>query len=70
MKITSAIIVCWNHEVQLFVAGVPESPGCVAHGKTHEWALKHAKSVIRLWLDTAKEFGAPIPEPKARLMLA
>lgn len=71
MKIPSALIICWSHEDQVFVAGVPELPGCIAHGNTHESALKNAKSAIRLWLDTAKEFGDPIPEPKRRrLMLA
>lgn len=71
MKITSAIIICWSHEDQAFVAGVPELPGCSAYGKSHESALKNAKKAIRLWLDTAKEFGDPIPEPKERrLMLA
>jgi predicted RNase H-like HicB family nuclease len=38
---------------------------------TQEMALKNAKDAIELWIDTAKEFADPIPEPKARrLMLA
>ena len=36
-----------------------------------EKALKNAKEAVRLWIDTAKEFGDPIPEPKGeRLMYA
>jgi predicted RNase H-like HicB family nuclease len=55
----------------VFVAEAPELPGCMAHGKSHEDALKNVSEAIRLWIDTAKEFGDPIPEPKGkRLMLA
>ena len=36
-----------------------------------EAALKNVNQAIALWIDTAKEFGDPIPEPKGeRLMLA
>jgi predicted RNase H-like HicB family nuclease len=50
---------------------VPELPGCAAHGKTQEAALKNAKDAIELWVKTAKEFGRNVPEPKGRrLMLA
>ena len=31
----------------------------------------HVNQAMELWIDTAKEFGDPIPEPKGeRLMLA
>jgi predicted RNase H-like HicB family nuclease len=60
-----------EHEDQFFVAEVPELPGCMAHGSTQEAALAHANEAIQLWIDTAREFGDPIPEPKGeRLMLA
>jgi len=65
------IIIYWSNEDQVYVAEAPELPGCMAHGKTHEAALKNAKQAIRLWIDTAREFGDPIPDPKGRrLMLA
>lgn len=65
------IIIYWSNEDQVFIAEVPELPGCMAHGDTSEAALKNAHKAIRLWIDTAKEFGDPIPEPKGeRLMLA
>lgn len=65
------IILYWSAEDQVFVAEVPELPGCIAHGKTQETALKNAKAAMQLWLDTAKEFGESIPQPKGRrLMLA
>ena len=65
------IIIYWSREDEVFVAEVPELPGCTAHGDTHAAALANADEAIQLWIDTAKEFGDPIPEPKGqRLMLA
>ena len=65
------IIIYWSAEDQAFVADVPELPGCSAHGPTHETALANAKDALSLWIETAKEFGDPIPEPRGRrLMLA
>lgn len=60
------IIIYWSSEDQIFVAEVPELPGCMAHGDTEELALKNAKDAIQLWIDTAREFGDPVPEPKGR----
>ena len=42
------IIIYWSDEDGAFVAEAPELPGCMAHGKTHESALKNAKAAIRL----------------------
>jgi predicted RNase H-like HicB family nuclease len=43
----------------------------MAHGSTQQAAPANAIEAIRLWIDTAKEFGDPVPEPKGeRLMLA
>jgi predicted RNase H-like HicB family nuclease len=65
------IILYWSNEDKVFVAEVPELPGCMAHGKTPEKALKNVNQAIELWIDTAKEFGDRLPEPKVkRLMLA
>mgnify|MGYP001276999966 CR=1 FL=1 len=65
------IILYWSREDQLFVSKVPELSGCMAHGSTPQEALSNAQEAIQLWIDTAKEFGDPVPEPKERrLMLA
>lgn len=63
------VIIYWSEEDQAFVAEVPELPGCAAHGATLEAALASAQEAIRLWLDTAKEFGDPIPVPKGRRLI-
>jgi predicted RNase H-like HicB family nuclease len=65
------VIIYWSNEDGVFVAEVPELPGCMAHGDTNTEALANADEAIQLWIDTATEFGDPIPEPKGqRLMLA
>ena len=65
------IIIYWSNEDDVYVAEVPELPGCKAHGNTHESAPANSKEAIQLWIDTAQEFGDPVPEPKGqRLILA
>lgn len=65
------IIVYWSNEDDAFIAEVPELPGCMAHGSSQEIALVQVQEAMQLWIDTAQEFGDPIPEPKGqRLMLA
>ena len=63
------VIIYWSAEDEVFVAEVPELPGCAAHGPTQKAALASAQEAIRLWIDTAKEFGDPVPEPKGRRLI-
>ncbi|MGE5191830.1 MAG: type II toxin-antitoxin system HicB family antitoxin [Deltaproteobacteria bacterium] len=63
------VIIYWSREDGAFVADVPELPGCMAHGKTHEAALREAKRAMALWIETAKSKGRPVPEPKGRRLL-
>jgi len=60
------VIIYWSDEDQVFIAEIPELAGCAAHGDTPEAALAQAQEAITLWLDTAREFGDPIPSPKGR----
>lgn len=62
-------ILYWSKEDSAFIAEVPELPGCIAHGTSQEEALANANVAIGLWLDTAKEFGDQIPEPKGRRLM-
>ncbi len=48
---------------KIYVASVPELPGCMAHGNTKEQALKEIETAKELWIETALEDGQPIPEP-------
>ena len=64
------MIIYWSKEDDAFIVEVPELPGCMADGKTYEEAIKNALVVIREWIETAKELGREIPEPKGRLLYA
>jgi len=58
------IILYWSDEDAAFIAEVPELPGCVADGSTRQEALANVETVISEWLETAREMGRPVPEPK------
>jgi predicted RNase H-like HicB family nuclease len=64
------VIIYWSAEDEAFLAEVPELPGCAADGGTYQEALSNAEVIIGEWLETARELGRPIPEPKGRLMFA
>ncbi len=64
------IIIYWSNEDNAFIAEVPELPGCMADGKTYQKALSNTEVIIQEWIETAKELGRSIPEPKGRLMYA
>ncbi len=65
------IILYWSEEDSVFVAEVPELPGCMAHGDSHEAALSNVKEAMVLWLEVANDRGLSVPAPKGgRLMYA
>jgi predicted RNase H-like HicB family nuclease len=64
------IIIYWSNEDGAFIAEVPELPGCAADGSTHAEALANVDMIIHEWIETARELGRAIPEPKGRLMYA
>ena len=64
------LIIFWDESDQIFVVDVPELPGCMAHGRTKSEAIAQAEAAIDLWIETAKEDGIAIPEPRGRLMFA
>jgi predicted RNase H-like HicB family nuclease len=65
-----AIAIYWSKDDQDFIAEVPELAGCAADGATYQEALANVETVIREWIEMAKELGRPIPELKERLELA
>ncbi len=65
------IVVYRSSEDDAFVAEAPQLPGCMAHGTTQEAALREINEAIRLWIDTSRELGNPVPEPEdGRSMVA
>jgi predicted RNase H-like HicB family nuclease len=52
----------WSGEDRAYVAEAAELPGCLAHGKTREAALANLNDAMRMWIKTAREDGAEVPE--------
>jgi predicted RNase H-like HicB family nuclease len=64
------LIIYWSREDQAYIVEVPELSGCMADGPTYQQAVSNAEVVIGQWIETAKELGRPVPEPKGKLMYA
>ncbi|MGH2364372.1 MAG: type II toxin-antitoxin system HicB family antitoxin [Chloroflexota bacterium] len=62
------VVIAWSAADKAYVAVVPDLPGCMAHGYTYEAALANVQDAAHLWLDSAREDGAPIPEPSDALL--
>ena len=63
------IIIFWSDEDQLFIAEVPELPGCRAHGDSHNTAFINIQDAMELWIATVKEFNDSVPKTKGRRLL-
>lgn len=64
------IVLYWSKADDDYIAVVPELAGCMADGGTRQEAVAAAEVVIAEWIETAKELGRLIPEPRGRLMFA
>ncbi len=64
------IIIYWSEKDGAYIAEVPELAGCMADGATVREAVSNVEVIISEWIETAKELGRDIPEPKGRLMYA
>ncbi len=63
------IIIYWSEQDGHYIAEVPELPGCMADGETLEDTLSMIQEVMHLWIETAKEDGDRVPEPKGRRLM-
>jgi len=53
----------WSDEDEAYVAEVPALEGCVSHGDSYEEAAKNIQESVDLWLEVARKYNDPIPEP-------
>ena len=63
------IVVYWSDDDNAFIAEVPELPGCLSDGDTYAEAVANAEDAMRAWIETARELGREVPEPKGRRLL-
>ncbi len=64
------LVLYWSADDESFVVEVPELPGCMADGKTYSEAVKNVQIAIDEWIDTAKELGRDVPNPRGKLAYA
>lgn len=46
-----------------YLATVPELPGCMSDGATHEEAARNITDAIEAWIEEAEALGRPVPSP-------
>ncbi len=59
------VIIQWSDEDQCFVVSLPEwGEFCYTHGDTYEDALKNAREVLELLIESSLENGEPLPQSR------
>ena len=60
------INVFWSDEDQSWVADIPDLAKCSALGDTPEEAVHEVLLAKQAWIDSAREHGDPVPDPRYR----
>lgn len=63
------VIIYWSENDGVYLAEVPELPGCMAHGDSAETALAQVQQAIALWIEVARSEGRQVPEAKGRKLM-
>ncbi len=56
----------WSEEDRSWVADIPDLEYCSAFGTTPAEALEEVLKAKDAWLESARQHGDPIPEPRYR----
>ena len=62
-------VLIYKGEDGFWVAECPSLPGCITQGATKEEAVANAKEAVRLYVETLKETGRPVPDDASDSML-
>lgn len=65
MLISYELVAYWSEWDQSFVVEVPKLPRMYG-GRGDEQAVADAQDVIEQWIETARELGRSVPEPRGR----
>jgi predicted RNase H-like HicB family nuclease len=58
------INIFYSDEDKCYIADIPDLEHCSACGETIDEAFKEIKNAKKLWIESAKEIGKKIPEPR------
>lgn len=64
------VLLEWDSETGVYVATVPDLPGCATQGKTKEQALERAKEAIAVTVAGLKAAGQPVPTTDVDISVA
>lgn len=64
------VLVARDEDSGLFLAEVPDLPGCFSQGETEDAALANAREAIALHVQALQEVGQNIPSPSAHVLRA
>lgn len=63
MPLKYRVDIQWDGRDEIYVARVPELPGCVTDGKTMQEAAANAQEAIQAYLMSLDSRGKPLPKP-------
>lgn len=56
-----SLLIEWDDEDRIYIATVPELPGCQTHGATYAEAAAKAADLIGEWVAVLRDSGLPVP---------
>jgi predicted RNase H-like HicB family nuclease len=59
-----SILIEWEPQGQVYVARVPELPGCITHGATYAEALAQIQDALDGYVAVAEAQHMPLPAPQ------
>ena len=62
-----SVNIYWSDDDKVFIAEVPDLPGCVAAADTKEEVMELIQEAIEFHIEGLREDGQPIPEPSSSI---
>jgi len=60
------MVLLWSGEDRCYVVTLPAWQNARTHGKTPEAAIRNAREVLEMLIDSARRRGEPMPPPERR----
>ena len=61
------IVTYWSADDDVYIAEMPELPGCMSDGATETEARSNIRVIAQEWINRARYLGREIPMPKSIL---
>jgi predicted RNase H-like HicB family nuclease len=68
LSLRYSMLIEWSEEDQAYLVTLPEWADRVVmpatHGSTYSEAVQHGQEVLEMLVNSAKQYGEPLPQPK------